>query len=286
MIHLSELLQSYLAGLRSRAKPSSIKTAGCHAGILERHFGETFDVGGITLRDVEGFCETRLETTVRASVNGSLGVLRSALLYAVDTGALDALPLRIRKLREGRTLPRVLEPTQVWALVSKAQPPFDLMVLLAVRAGLRHAEILHLQRRDVSPGLIRVSAKPGWCPKSHHEREVPISRALRLRLAEHLEGLNDKSPAAWLFLGNDGQPRREVCGQIREVFQAAELYEPAAKPGLHALRRTWATELLGRGADIETVRQLGGWSSLAVVQRYVTSSDERKRSAIESLEES
>jgi hypothetical protein len=35
---------------------------------------------------------------------------------------------------------------------------------------------------------------------------------------------------------------------------------------------------------VETVRQLGGWSDLNVVMRYVTSSDARKRRAIEALD--
>jgi integrase len=287
-VNLSEVLQTYVAGLYSRSKKSSIKTAACHVGTLERHFGDTFNVAALTRRDIEGYCQARLEQGVaRASVNGPLGVLRSALRYAVDTGMLERLPLNVRKIREGTRLPRVLEPSQVADLVSKARPPFDIMLLLAARAGLRHAEILHLQRRDVDlgRGQVRVAAKPGWSPKSHHEREVPLSVTLLERLRQHLESLNDKSPDAWLFVGTEGTPRREVCLQIKEVFQAAGLYEPAAKPGLHALRRTWATELLGRGADIETVRQLGGWSCLAVVQRYVTTSDERKRSAIELLEE-
>jgi integrase/recombinase XerC len=285
-VNLSEVLQTYVAGLHSRAKRSSIKTAHVHAATLERYFGETFNAAALGLQDLEGFCRWRLESVSRASVNGALGVLRSALRYGVDTGMLLALPVRIRKLREGTRLPRVLEPSQVQDLVFKARPPFDIMLMLAARAGLRHAEILHLQVGDVDlrRGMVRVSAKPEWCPKSHHEREVPLARALGARLGDWIEALNDKSPTAWLFVGHEGTPRKEVCLQIKEIFQAAGLYEPAAKPGLHALRRTWATELLSRGADIETVRQLGGWSSLAVVQRYITSSDERKRNAIESLE--
>ncbi len=49
----------------------------------------------------------------------------------------------------------------------------------------------------------------------------------------------------------------------------------------NVLRRTFASELLGRGADIETVRELGGWADLVTVQRYLASTSERKRSAVE-----
>ncbi|HME68681.1 MAG TPA: tyrosine-type recombinase/integrase [Myxococcota bacterium] len=54
-------------------------------------------------------------------------------------------------------------------------------------------------------------------------------------------------------------------------------------PWATSLRRTFATELLGRGIDVEAVRQLGGWSDLTVVMWYVTSSDGRKGRAIEAL---
>ena len=49
------------------------------------------------------------------------------------------------------------------------------------------------------------------------------------------------------------------------------------------LLRTFATRALGSGASIEAVRQLGGWSGLGVVQRYVTSDDQAKREAVERI---
>jgi site-specific recombinase XerD len=48
------------------------------------------------------------------------------------------------------------------------------------------------------------------------------------------------------------------------------------------LRRSFASHAL-KHTDIETVRELGGWSELGVVQRYVVSSGPRKREAVERL---
>ena len=70
---------------------------------------------------------------------------------------------------------------------------------------------------------------------------------------------------------------------MRKAFKAAELYDPELRPGLHALRRTWASQLLKLGADVETVKELGGWSSLAVMEHYLRSDEETKRRAIELL---
>jgi len=52
----------------------------------------------------------------------------------------------------------------------------------------------------------------------------------------------------------------------------------------HDLRHTWATNLLKRGVDPYTVMELGGWSKLDMVTRYLHSSDERKKKAIETLD--
>ena len=196
--------------------------------------------------------------------------------------------LEVRKLREGKSLPRVLEPDQIDALARAAPSPFDVMILLAAHAGLRHREILYLQMMDVvldgAASEVRVTAKPGWTPKNHHERAVPIDPGgpLASRLEEHIRNLERMSSRAWLFPGQGGKPRYSAFGPIREAFKAAGLYDPELKPGLHALRRTWATRCLGK-VDIETVRQLGGWADLVTVQRYVTTIDERKRAAVARL---
>jgi len=55
-------------------------------------------------------------------------------------------------------------------------------------------------------------------------------------------------------------------------------------PGAASPRRTFAKELLGRGINVETVRQLGGWSDLSIVMRCVTNSEARKSRAIEALD--
>jgi integrase len=282
---LGDLLEAYIRGLRARSKRNSISIAQVHAGHLERHLGPTYNVASLTLQDVEAFVTARLRTVSRAAVNGQLGVLRAALNYGVETGLLDALPCRVRKLREGRRLPRVLDAEQLARLVLAARPPFRMMILLAAHTGLRHQEILHLVGADVGLDFVRVSAKPGvgWVPKSFHERIVPVDPKGQLGRALRRDVVGYVAADAWLFPGREpGQPRVGAHAGVRDAFKAAGLYDPTTKPGLHALRRTWATRLLER-TDVETLRQLGGWADLVTVQRYVSSTDERKQAAVRGL---
>ena len=44
---------------------------------------------------------------------------------------------------------------------------------------------------------------------------------------------------------------------------------------IHCLRHTWASRMVESGADLILVQQLGGWSSLAMVQRYAHFRPER-----------
>ncbi len=278
-MQLGQLFDAYVSSLRLRAKPGSMAQAHVHLGHLSRHFARDRDATTLRLADLDGFVAWRLGAPVsKGCVNGSLGFLRAALRWGVEAELLATMPCRIRKLRTVRKLPHVLNREEVERLLEAAPAPVDLMILLAVKAGLRHQEILHLTRADVGSSSIRVAAKGGWSPKNHQEREVPVSPRLAQMLRRHLAEL----VGDWLFpCPGGGAPLFNATRPVRAAMRAAGLYTQGQ--GLHSLRRTWATNLVGL-ADIETVRQLGGWADLTTVQRYLTSTDARKRDAIAALD--
>jgi site-specific recombinase XerD len=74
-----------------------------------------------------------------------------------------------------------------------------------------------------------------------------------------------------------------TCGRIREKFRMA--CATAKLTGLvpHSLRHTFATRLVQNGVDLRTVQELGGWSSLSLVERYSHVSPSRKAEAVEGL---
>jgi integrase/recombinase XerD len=282
---LEELFHLYRRSLVARAKASSLQQLDVHQRTLERHFGSSYPVEGLSLPRLDEFIVARRARVQPASINGSLGLLRSALLYARDAGELARLPVRVRMLKVGRRLPAVFSRTQVDALLARAPAPFDLMIMLAAYAGLRHQEILHLQRRDLTMTEIRVSAKPDWTPKSHHERAIPMAKRVAVRLEKQLAELNDKSPTAWVFPGRDGGPLKGAHVQIRKIFQAVGLYDPASKPGLHSLRKTWASTLLHGGVDLKTLQEMGGWADLKTLsEHYLVALPGSKEAAIATLE--
>jgi integrase len=113
--------------------------------------------------------------------------------------------------------------------------------------------------------------------KSGKPLTLPINSDLYDEL-KRLRALDETSP--YVFLNRKtGKP----LATVRKPFTAA--CEKAEFTGLtfHRLRHTVASRLIERNADIEEVRSLLGHSSIAVTQRYVHATDDRRRAAVELL---
>ena len=70
---------------------------------------------------------------------------------------------------------------------------------------------------------------------------------------------------------------------IRTAFEGACRRAEITGLTFHRLRHTVASRLIERHADIEEVRSLLGHSSIAITQRYVHATDDRRRAAVELL---
>lgn len=301
MMNLSQILDHYLDHLAVTGKATSLKTARSHAGAIAFAWplgGEDADLSHELL---DKFISNRRKIgDSTATINGRLKILRAALRHAERDEARY-----VKLLRETRVIPKVLSPDEV-NRVWKVAPTHGarLAILFAADAGLRHQEITHLTHGDIGGGEVRVTAKewtePGqgrcvamWSPKGHAERAVPLTKRLSDAYTDYaFEKLHEGSARAagqaadWFLFyvaGDMTRPARDLFSTMSASFQRAGLATAGTKPGLHMLRRSWASELLGRGADIETVRELGGWADLATVQRYLASTDDRKRAAIAAL---
>lgn len=297
---LAEVLEAYQTHLASYAKPNTIKTVRYHTRRLL--LGLPPD---LTRQDVDRWVARRRAVgDAGSSINANLRTLRAALLYAEDIGLIPKAP-KIRLLKVGRNLVDVVDLGQLedlFEVAPKVYDPLPVIFALAAYAGLRHQEILHLTRADIvwphrdgTPGSVKVTAKNGWTPKSYHERVIPIEAGGRLHLllkewwAYRGFGRQDgdlrtrwNEASEWLF-PYKGRPLQDVTTYVMRAFRLAGLLQRMKRPGLHSLRRSWATQLLAKGVDIETVRQLGGWADLETVQRYVTSDQPRKVAAVAGL---
>jgi integrase len=289
LVLLSDLFRRYVHSLRRRAKPNSVNQADFHVRNLEAHFGAVFPVSELTEVRLDDFIEARRKTGVRdTSINGDLRALRAALRLGIRDREvpLSELPCQVKLLRVSKKKPTILSRDEIEQVIAHARPPYDIIAMLAGYTGLRHREILHLQRRDVDfhSGLLHVTEKPEiWSPKDHEERSIPLAPRVIEPLERHLAGLMDPTAEAWLFLRLEGEgPLRDAFKPIKQAFEAVGLYSKERRSGLHMLRRSFAC-LAIQNVDLITVKELLGHEKVDTTMLYVTSSDDRKRAAVESL---
>lgn len=150
-----------------------------------------------------------------------------------------------------------------------------LVVSILYMAGLRRSELIGLNvgSVDFSRGVIRVLGK------GNKMREIPLVSALSEEILLYLKTtakiLGGERPADSPLVVTDKGARlypvaveRIVKGQLGEAGVSARKFP-------HALRHTLATELLGDGADINSIKELLGHSSLAATQVYTHTSIEK-----------
>ncbi len=135
---------------------------------------------------------------------------------------------------------------QVRKLMSKAEPRLADFVLFLALTGLRRSEALRLTPDDIVNGCVRVDTRS----KSARLRMVPLApeAAKIARRAIPFDLTIDSIEGMW--------------GRAREAAGMPDVW-------LTDLRHFFGTQLVARGADAATVRDLMGHSSLAVTSRYV-----------------
>ncbi|UNT95717.1 tyrosine-type recombinase/integrase [Allobaculum mucilyticum] len=213
-----------------------------------------------------------------SSMSRKLSTMRSYYGWLVEQKLIDQTPMSgVRGYRKKKGLPEFLFVEEVRTLLSgfDLSDPLDrrdrVLFSLLYGCGLRVSEACTLSWRDVRlrDGVVIVQGK------GDKERMVPIPGFL-LPLLEDWRRENPDRDV--LFCNKNGKPITSRGVQYR-------LDEHAAKVGLegrihpHMLRHSYATHLLDGGADLRTVQELLGHSSLSTTQIYTHVSGERLKEA-------
>lgn len=268
---LDHVFGRYTRHLSTYAKPRSLSFAQWAYRLLDANLGPDCDLAALRLEDVESLVAA-LEPRSAATINGALRALKAAM-------RLSGLNVEsVRLLRAPKPLPTVLARPHFERLLEHAPDARMLAVLLlAHSAGLRHQEITHLRVADVdfARARVKIRAKDGWSPKNHAAREVAFKPDGRLSTALYAQ-TGGRPRQEWLFPGRGLRPIADFHHEVRAVYEAAGLYDRAERPGLHQLRRTWASTLASNDVPLPILRDLGGWESIEVVERYVRTMDGAK----------
>jgi len=259
------------------------------ADYLADEDGSTPEPAAITVADLRGYQAALGEAGyAKSSISRRMSAVRSFFRFARGEGWVSSNPAEaLSNPRKGRKLPHFLSAADIERLL--ATPPADTPAGLRDRAiletlysaGLRVSELVGANDGDLDleQGLLHVRGK------GRKERLTPIGSHAAAALAAWLERRN-LAPEARLgeetpvFTNRFGRrlTTRSVARMLEKHLAAAGL-DPKTSP--HTLRHSFATHLLDRGADIRSVQELLGHSSLVTTQVYTHVSSRKLRDAYE-----
>jgi len=243
---------------------------------LAGHLGDEVTataLAALEAADLRAFLTSRRKDGIgNASAARELSAVRGFLAFAANESGDPASPPRLKGPKVARGVPRPISPDEAVALAEDvaedAAEPWiaarDYAVLLLLYgAGLRVAEALGLTGAALPLGdALSVTGK------RNKTRIVPLLAPVRAAI-EHYVALcpYPKATGAHLFRGARGGPLK---GEIvrRAVRKARVRLGLSDRTTPHALRHSFATHLLGRGADLRSLQELLGHASLSSTQIY------------------
>src|ERR1019366_6548292 len=178
-------------------------------------------------------------------------------------------------VRVPRTLPKILSPAEVDALLRATRTHRDrAMVFAMVLGGLRRCEVLGLRLGDVLVAERRVFITQG---KGGHQRIVPISSRFFTAVGAYLDS---ERPATCgtdaLFLALKGAHRGQPLSAygVDEILDGARWRAGLAHATCHQLRHTCLTRLREAGMALEAIQAQAGHASIESTRIYLHLADD------------
>jgi integrase/recombinase XerC len=213
----------------------------------------------------------RAEGIGNVSAARELSALKSFIAFArAQSGSDEAAPPRLRGPRIKKGLPRPVTPDEAANLADMVAEGDHwtgardrAVLLLLYGAGMRISEALSL-----SGGALPMGEVLTVTGKGNKQRVVPILPLVRAAVADYVARcpypLGKAEP---LFRGAKGGSLGQ--GMVQKAVARARIalgLPDSATP--HALRHSFATHLLGAGADLRSLQELLGHASLGSTQIY------------------
>jgi len=246
-------------------------------------FTSNIDLKDITGGIIEDYKSTRVELKA-VSINLELAYIRAMLYRAKDYGYLDQVP-KFRLLKVDKLPPKNLSPVDVKLLLKYASPYLKPMLVVMLNTGVRTQELLGLRFTDIDWKNLSIVVRS---PKTKDYRIVPINKTLA-RTLRYLEK-NYISPSSckitarkpshsnFIFCDYKGLQIKSIKTSFNSAASSAGI-----KVSPHSLRHTFATNLLSRGVDIVTVKELLGHKKLETTLIYTHSNNQLKVDAVNKL---
>jgi site-specific recombinase XerD len=243
--------------------------------------GRDLEPKDLTHRELRHFAGVVSERgATKSTVARKLAAIRTFYRQLLERGEIEANPAElVSSPKKDSYLPRVLRPDEVADLLDRipATTPLDLrdraLLELAYAAGLRAEELVNLDLDSLDPDAeeVRVEGKGG------RTRVVPVGEHAWRALDRYLDrgrSALDSGESRALFISKTG--KRLSTSDVRRRLR---LQARMAGVSPHTLRHSFATHLLEGGADLRTIQELLGHSSISTTQTYTRVESKRLKKA-------
>lgn len=235
--------------------------------------------------DIRGFLKhLDQENYSNASISQMLSSLRTYYKYLIKENIINNNPFKmIRNPKLAKRLPNFLNNLQIEDLINiyDYSNPTNirnhLIIELLYSTGIRVSELVNIKIKDINffDNSIKILGK------GNKERIVLFGDyakdVLDIYLNEARPTFVKKSATDFLILNCFGTQitTRAIENIIKDCNEKLALKNKVTP---HTIRHTFATDLLNNGADIKTVQELLGHSSLSTTQVYTHITNERLKS--------
>lgn len=278
---LSELVEEFLLYLGAVRGLSENTVLGYKNDLkeLQKFLAPTLDIQTITKENLLlSIGQLSKEKKAAASVNRFIAAVRTMFSYALKFGYIKKNPaLELKTVKLPKRVPNFMTQPEVNQLCEQPvnnellwEKRDHALFTMMYSSGCRISEITNLKLDDFMDNYHSAIVTG----KGNKQRKVFFAQEARNALSLYLqdrkkvlESHNISEPTRQVFINQKGHPLS--VGGVRFIiskYSGAEGTNHHINP--HAFRHTFATTMIGNGADVRLVQEMLGHSSISTTQRY------------------
>lgn len=215
------------------------------------------------------------------SINRKISSLKSFYKYQLRSGGVEQSPMNsITSPKTSKRLPVYVEQKDTDTLFAAIEFPDNwdgrtdrLLLTIFYHTGMRLSELVNLREKQVATSNRTIKV----LGKGNKERIIPVSADLTRQIQEYCRKKRqelEEPDKDYLLVGKKGKKLygKYVYRVVRKYLAQVTTID---KKSPHVLRHTFATHLTNSGADLNSVKELLGHSSLAATQVYTHNTIEK-----------
>jgi integrase/recombinase XerC len=244
--------------------------------------GQPTDPVPVTSHDIRAWVVSLMDNNYSpVSVHRKISCLRVYYRFLMKEGVVKSDPLgKVVLPKTKRSLPVFVEEEAIGRLLDSSgfTPGFEgirdmTIIEMLYLTGMRQAELIGLRDSDIdlSEGTVKVTGK------RNKQRIIPLLNHFIRHIEEYFTIRNEKfkeSKPEWFLVTDKGSKLygKFVYNTVKNYLTTVTTIE---KRSPHVLRHTFATHMLNRGADLNSIKELLGHANLSATQVYTHNTFEK-----------